>query len=253
MLRLPYLSATMHVHLFAALTCAAPATAAFRPNRPALLDHCVMHDFRQVSSTIAVPVRATRLTAANKAAIISILDVWAQHGDSDKRKLAFILATARRESQGTWLPIREAPRCGTDESCRERMIGRLLAARAKPGKPARANYARPASNGQRYYGRGFIQLTHELSYTRAGEKLGIGAALHKHPDRVMETPTAQNILVRAMMEGWYGTKEPLSVFLNSQREDWLNARNNVNPGSPHKSITAASAREINACLQPAAD
>jgi hypothetical protein len=236
--------------MIAALSCGTSATAAFRPDRAALLEQCVMHDFRQVSKTLAVPARATRLTADQRAAIASILDVWAERGDNDKRKLAYILATARRESQGSWRPIREAPGCGTDERCRERAISRLLASRAKLGKAPRPNYAKPAANGQRYYGRGFIQLTHEGSYLRAGEKLGMGSNLHDHPDRVMESPIAQTILVRAMMEGWYGNKKPLSFYFNDLQNDWLNARNSVNPGSPHKPIMAASAREINACLKP---
>lgn len=235
--------------MIAALAYGASAAAAFRPDRTALLEQCVMHDFRQVSKTLAVPARATRLTADQKVAVISILDVWAEQGDNDKRKLAYILATARRESQGSWRPIREAPKCGTDELCRERAIGRLLASRAKLGKAPRPNYARPAANGQRYYGRGFIQLTHEGSYLCASEKLGMGSTLHNHPDRVMESPVAQTILVRAMMEGWYGSKKPLSFYFNAGQSDWLNARNNVNPGSPHKPIMAASAREIDACLK----
>ncbi|WP_162244424.1 glycoside hydrolase family 19 protein [Burkholderia sp. Leaf177] len=115
--------------------------------------------------------------------------------------------------------------------------------------PTPDNYAKPASNGKRYYGRGFIQLTFPGNYKRADERLGTGTSLYDNPDSVMEENTAQTILVRAMMEGWYGAKKPLSQWLNASSEDWLNARNNVNPHSPNKSITAESAKEINGCLE----
>jgi hypothetical protein len=191
-----------------------------------------------------------RLRRAQIGAVNGLMDRWEQHGDGDKRKLAFILATARRESSGTWMPVREAPRCGSDEGCRERAIGRMLQVRAeRRGRTPRANYALPTRNGQRYYGRGYIQLTFEGNYLRAGEKLGLGDRLRRSPDEVMQPELAQSILVRAMMEGWYGDGRPLSHWLNDAREDWINARNNVNPGSPNKPLVAASARYINSCLR----
>jgi Chitinase class I len=195
-------------------------------------------------------VSQTRITDSARLAIRDIVSEWQAAGDSDLRRLAFILATARRESSGTWLPVREAPRCGMDEACRERAIGRLLAERAaRRGRPPAANYASPAANGKRYYGRGYIQLTGRGNYALVDRKLASGTRFVDDPDLVMEPSTAAKILVRGMLEGWFGVRKPLSEWLGSDREDWERARDNVNPGSPNKVITAASAKEIYACLR----
>jgi hypothetical protein len=52
-----------------------------------------------------------------------------------------------------------------------------------------------------------------------------------------------------MLEGWYGSKRPLSHYINDVTVDWINARNNVNPNSPNKPVTAAYAMDLNDCLQ----
>lgn len=123
-----------------------------------------------------------------------LLNVWEQRGDSEKRRLAFILATARRESQSTFTAIREAPRCRDDEACRERVIGALLAKRAERNKkPPRPNYALPDSSGHRYYGRGFIQLTFKKNYAAAGDKLGIDLVNNPEP-RAKGGPPASPLL-----------------------------------------------------------
>jgi hypothetical protein len=123
----------------------------------------------------------------------------------------------------------------------------MLAARAKPNKPPQSNYASvdPAT-GKRYYGRGFIQLTTRDNYEKTGAKLGL--PLVDDPDKVLDPRIAGEILVRGMLEGWYGNHRPLSYYINGAKADWLGARNNVNPWSPHKRVTAAYARDINECL-----
>lgn len=198
----------------------------------------------------AIPTSASQLRSQHRQAINEIMDEWEAQKDDDLKRLAFILATARRESSGTWQPIREAPRCST-EQCRERAIGELLQRRAQArGKRPRDNYAKPAANGQRYYGRGYIQLTGESNYRQADQRLGTGTMLYDNPDQVMDRKIAVTILVQGMLEGWFGSGKPLSTYLNETESNWLQARNNVNPGSPNKQITAASAREINSCLKP---
>ncbi|MCY1241425.1 hypothetical protein D9M72_543230 [compost metagenome] len=148
------------------------------------------------------------------------------------------------------MPIREAPKCLTDEECRERAIGDMLEKRAKKyGKPLRANYALPNKEGNRFYGRGFLQLTFEDNYQKTGRRLGID--LVKAPDKALDPQVAGEVLVRAMLGGWYGSRKPLSFYINGKKIDWINARNNVNPGSPNKPITAAYAMDLAKCLRPA--
>jgi len=221
-----------------------PDLEAFFRNCPSLTNfEMVEREQRAVSSG------RTRLNSTARAAIADISAEWRTAGDTDVRRLAYILATARRESAVSWLPIREAPRCGNDEGCRERAIGRLLAERAeRRGRPVRSNYALPDDNGRRYYGRGYIQLTGRSNYARVDRLLGTGTQFVDNPDLVMEPAMARRILVRGMLEGWFGNGRPLRHYFVGDRADWNNARDNVNPGSPNKPVTAASAREIHSCL-----
>jgi hypothetical protein len=69
---------------------------------------------------------------------------------------------------------------------------------------------------------------------------------------VLEPEIAAEILIRGMLEGWYGSRKPLSAYINSHEVDWIHARNNVNPHSPNKPVTAAYAKDFAACLLPIA-
>lgn len=231
---------------------ASPAWAEVTVDRDHFFSRCAsLTNFElSLDKKSAVASGTSRIRSQNQQAINDIIDEWEAQRDDDLKRLAFILATARRESSGTWQPIREAPRCSSEE-CRERAIGQLLQKRANArGKKPRDNYAKPAANGQRYYGRGYIQLTGENNYRQADRRLGTGTSLYDNPDRVMEQKTAVSILVRGMLEGWFGNGKPLSYYLNETEANWLEARNNVNPRSPNKPITAASGREIYTCLRP---
>jgi hypothetical protein len=190
-----------------------------------------------------------RLTPAMRTNIEALLETWERYGDTDKRKLAYVLATAFRESAYTLQPIREAPSCGTDEGCRERAIGRLLQERAaRAGRSPRANYALQAVNGQRYYGRGYVQLTFQSNYRRMGEHLGM--PLEEGPDLVLDPAVSSVILVRGMIDGLF-TSRSLENYFNGSRAQWVSARDIVNPGSPNKPITAQHGRDFDACLVPA--
>jgi predicted chitinase len=223
----------------------------FKADRDAFFRNCgVLTNFElDETKTKAVATGKTRLSESMKTGISTLFDAWERADDSDKRRLAFVLATARRESQGSFAPLREAPKCRDDEACRERVIGNELARRAKENnRPVPANYAKPAANGQRYYGRGFVQLTHHSNYKRAGDALQLD--LVSNPDKALETAVAADILVRGMLEGWFGSRKPLSHYIDRDKADWINARNNVNPKSPNKPITAAMALEFLLCLGP---
>ncbi len=221
----------------------------FVTDREAFFSRCsAVPNYEMVPKSDAVTSKGkTRLSASMRAGLSRLLDVWEKHGDDDPRRLAYVLATARRESMSTFSPIREAPKCHADETCRERVIGQLLAERAqRAGTAPRANYALPYENGQRYYGRGFIQLTHYDGYRQASRKLR--RDLIRHPDLALEPSVAGEVLVRGMLEGWFGDRQPLSFYIDGQRADWINARNNVNPRSPNKPVTAAYAQDFLKCL-----
>lgn len=226
--------------------------APFKADRTFFFRECdVLPDYdMNKEGNAAVRRGAMRLNDSNRSALNHLFDVWEKFGDEDRNRLAFVLATARRESMSSFLPIREAPGCQTDEKCRERKIGEMLQKRAdKQGNTARANYAVPNKDGRRFYGRGYLQLTFEDNYRKTGTALGID--LVNDPDRALDPQIAGEVLVRAMLGGWYGSRKPLSFYIDGDAIDWINARNNVNPRSPNKPITAAYAKDLQQCLRPA--
>ena len=242
------LAALRAVALFfgSGMVCAEP----FAPDREYLFKSCQSlnrYDAPDYAAT-ATKIGRRLLTDEMKYGINAILDSWEKSGDGSRERLAYVLATARRESVDTFRPVREAASCGEDEACRERAIGRHLEKKAKErSRPAKANYARADEDGRRYYGRGFVQLTHKATYEHAAHKTGI--PLDKEPDMALEPKVAAEILIRGMLEGWYGKRRPLSAYIADNKLDWFNARDTVNPESPHKAITAEYARDLLSCLR----
>lgn len=250
----PFNPGAMYAAALASLSMLPTPTPAapFKADRALFFQKCAVLPNYEMNKegTAAVRSGKTQIDESTQGAVNQLFDAWEKFGDEEKNRLAFVLATARRESMSTFLPIREAPSCGTNEICRERAIGDMLEKRAtKHGVQPRANYALPNKDGRRFYGRGFLQLTFEDNYRRTGKILGID--LVKDPDKALDPQVAGEVLVRAILDGWYGSKKPLSSYINSKETDWINARNNVNPGSPNKPITAAYAMDLAKCLAPA--
>ena len=92
---------------------------------------------------------------------------------------AYILATAWHETASTMRPLEEY------------------------GKGAGHPYA------PRYYGRGYVQLTWDYNYKKAGNLLGVD--LVSNPEFALRPSIAAQIIVRGMSEGWF-TGKKLSDF-----------------------------------------
>lgn len=121
---------------------------------------------------------------------------------TDKRFLAYILATAYHEAGRDLQPIKE--------------IGR--------GRGKR--YGRPdPRTGQIYYGRGFVQLTWYDNYEKLGELLGVD--LLSDPDRALNKGIAIQIIFEGMIRGLY-TGKRLAHYFNNDWDDALHARQIVN-------------------------
>jgi hypothetical protein len=154
------------------------------------------------------------------------------------REVAYILATVQGESS-TFQPIKER-------------------------RASRTRQPALYQTQQRYwpsgfYGRGYVQLTHESNYRKAGTKL-TGTIIElanpdgsqrtitvdtetfvNEPDLVMQPSIAYLILSRGMLEGWFrkrsnGTPYKLSDFIKEgEAPDYPGARNIIN----HPSSRAA--------------
>jgi predicted chitinase len=136
------------------------------------------------------------LSDVQKDSIRLIVKAFDRYGDKDKAKLAYILATARHESN--FRPIEEH-RTNTDRQNAYWYTG--------------------------YYGRGFVQLTHENNYRKMSDFLGVD--LVKNPSLALKPNNAAKILVYGMMNGQF-TRKPLSNYINETKIDFYNARKTVN-------------------------
>jgi hypothetical protein len=112
-------------------------------------------------------------------------------------QIAYILATADHESNFT--PIRE----------------KFTAAR-EPQRRRLRYYP--------YYGRGFVQLTHEGNYSNYGNRLRVDMV--SDPDLALQANIALFVLVHGVFNGSFGTA--LTHFVNAQHTDFLHARQSVN-------------------------
>lgn len=138
-----------------------------------------------------------------------IIKVGEKHGLL-RNELAYVLATTEWETNRTFQPVKEA--YWLSEDWRKKNL------RYYP-----------------WYGRGFVQLTWEANYKKAGKKLGVD--LTTNPDKAMDPNIAAEVLVVGMKEGWF-TGKKLSDYITLKKSDFLNARRIVNGTDKAKEIEA---------------
>jgi putative chitinase len=143
--------------------------------------------------------------------IEAILDAWERwRPGSDRRWIAYSLATAWHETAQTMQPIEEY------------------------GKGRGRSYGAPVPPyGQRYYGRGYVQLTWNDNYAKATKKLKTLGVLKADED-LMRTPAlalrpdvAAAVMIFGMVEGWF-TGKSLDDYFRGASSDWTNARRIIN-------------------------
>ena len=136
-----------------------------------------------------------------------------------RQQAAYVLATARWETAHTMKPVEEA--FWLSDGWRAKNL--------------------------RYYpwhGRGYVQLTWQTNYIRAGKKLDVD--LITDPDRVMEPKIAAQILVVGSMEGWF-TGKALGDYINKSKADYVEARRVIN-GTDKAQAIADLARDYELAL-----
>lgn len=176
----------------------------------------------------------------SKKTFDSIFDYWLSTKYKDKRWLAYIFATAYRESAGTMQPVREGKsgKCKTDQCSIDTvtaMINKRNGELRKENKKEIENYSLPV-NGKSYFGRGLVQITHKRNYARVGQTLGWGNQLVENPGLALDREKAITILIEGAVQGMFskdketGEWRKLSTYLNDQTTDWVGARKVINPG-----------------------
>ncbi len=156
--------------------------------------------------------------ATQASGVIAMVDYWnSQAAWDDNRWLAYALATAYHETGHRMQPVREG--FGATDADSIRIVTAYCAAHHQP------NYAAVQANGQSYFGRGLVQLTHQANYRRMGARLGI--ALEANPSLALALPTSVQILFIGMNEGLF-TGRRFSDYFNGPTADWTNARRMIN-------------------------
>jgi murein DD-endopeptidase MepM/ murein hydrolase activator NlpD len=152
-----------------------------------------------------------------------LFDAWdADAALTDLRWLAYILGTAYHETGYVVRPIRET---GRDN---EADVVRLLEAAYEKGR-IKKRYWLPQENGQRFYGRGFVQLTWADNYKRVGQAIGLGTALYDRADMALDRPPSVKIIYKGMIDGLYTPGHTLPrYFAPGRTAEWVNARRIVN-------------------------
>lgn len=144
-----------------------------------------------------------------------VLEALEEQGLADKPMALMALATIRAETAG-FVPISEfRSRFNTSEGGHP---FDLYDDRSDLGN-------RGAPDGERFKGRGFIQLTGRANYQRIGERIGLGDGLAEDPDLANDSKVAARILASFLADREDRIREALA------RDDLRKARRLVNGGS----------------------
>ena len=130
---------------------------------------------------------------------------------NDHRWAAYMFATVKHECADQWKPIEEY------------------------GKGAGHSYGQAkqvtGSDGQtytnKYYGRGYVQLTWDYNYKKMSDALGLGDDLYIHPENALDPDTAYKIMSYGMRNGSF-TGKKLGDYINDAGCDYRNARKIIN-------------------------
>ena len=134
--------------------------------------------------------------------------------DTDRRKLAYCLATFKWETAHTMRPI--------DEKGGDAYFNKRYGPGTGPGK--NVGNTQPG-DGARFHGRGYVQLTGRANYVKAKKLTGVD--LLTNPDRAKEPELAYQIAIQGMTDGWF-TGKKLSNYFFADTADYYNARRMIN-------------------------
>lgn len=171
----------------------------------------------------------------------AVFDIWDAIENFDSLEwLAYELATAWHETGGRMQPVREGF-ATTDQQAYNRVTEYCK-------KKGISNYAKRHQNGNSYYGRGYVQLTHGFNYERMGQKLGLGKQLYDSPDDVLDPRVGARILIYGMMDGLFRPQAGRLVdYFNGPTQLWFDARDLIN-GDKNKTPAGLGGKKIGTAI-----
>lgn len=141
----------------------------------------------------------------------AILTGWEKYADEeDMRWLGYMLATTFHETAQEMMPIEEYD--GASQP-----YGQV-----------------DPETGQRYYGRGFVQITHRENYRRADAELNLtgSSSCEWHAENALLPSIAARTMYLGMTEGWFRSDgsgpQTLARYFSSTVEDPYGAREIIN-------------------------
>jgi hypothetical protein len=154
--------------------------------------------------------------------------------ETDRRKLAYCLATFKWETAHTMRPI--------DERGTTARFNSLYGPQTKVGKVLGNT---KAGDGALFHGRGYVQLTGRRNYAKA--KSLTGADLLGSPDLAKDPDLAYQIAIQGMIDGWFTGRKLGQFIKDGQSPDFENARTIIN-GHDKASNIADIARRFSEVL-----
>jgi len=154
--------------------------------------------------------------------------------ETDRRQLAYCLATFKWETAHTMKPIDErgGPKYFNSRYGPQTKVGKMLG-------------NTKAGDGALFHGRGYVQLTGRRNYSKA--KALTGVDLLSEPDRAKSPELAYQIAVQGMKDGWFTGKKLGQFIKDGQSPDYENARTIIN-GHDKAANIADIARRFNEVL-----
>lgn len=151
-----------------------------------------------------------------------------------------MLGMAHHETGRTMQPVRE-----TFASSDQQAISRLNRAWGAGSLTwVRAPYWIPDANGRSWFGRGFVQITHQANYQKLGNLIGVD--LVSDPGVAMHIDVALKTMFVGMRTGAF-TGRKLADFFSSTAEDWRGARKIIN-GTERADLVASYAKAYYAAI-----
>jgi hypothetical protein len=164
----------------------------------------------------------------NIASDVEIKDIcWASY------MLATLLHECRSAANKwkcTWAPVPETP--DKDGQYHGGKYGGPEFVVNRSGKKIDATGAVVKDESQaskrQYFGRGFVQLTHQDNYRKFSDILGMGVDLQFDPEKVLEVGVAYKIMSIGMRGGHFIGGQSLSKHIDASKVDYLSARKIIN-------------------------
>ncbi|MBK6544251.1 MAG: hypothetical protein IPO78_10035 [Saprospiraceae bacterium] len=163
-------------------------------------------------------------------------DVRFTDSETDRRKLAYCMATFKWETAHTMRPI--------DERGGEAYFNKLYNPQTRVGKML--GNTKPG-DGALFHGRGYVQITGRKNYAKAKKLTGVD--LINEPERAKDPALAYHIAMQGMTDGWF-TGKKLSNYFFDNTADYVNARKIIN-GLDKADKIADIAREYSEILREA--